>query len=677
MKKTILFLLGLTIGISFGDEGLWPYHKIPYEILKQEYNFSPSKDMIDNIMKSTLRFPSGTGAFVSRDGLVMTNYHVITSYINGGESKEESIAVKGFYAEEREDELRLDLKIFQFRKYEDITAEVKKLGSGIENYSERKQRMLDVLDSISIFRQKNYRLYCQPVVFFEGAEFWLYYFKIYTDIRLVFSPPLNAAFFGGNNDNFVYPSYDLDVAFLRIYEDYKPVQPKNFLHWNSVCPGENELVIASGNPGSTKRYLTYDEILFERDYRLRYLGSNMRAMVNSAREYAKLGPEEEKVAFTQIFYYDNSLKVFKGQREKLFDEKFLEDKKNQEDEFKKQIFADENLRGNYANSWNKISRLLKNAEGNYLEVNFRKINSDLYVLARDIFRYSYELSRPVPERSADFDSAKIHDDLLWFKTNPEYQKLKFRFSLEEALENLGPEDAFVKAILKNMTPAEASEYYFKKTKLDDESFRVSALQMSPRELASCGDPLLEIVAEFEEGNYRDFKYLNEKVFPELETVEEELLVAIDAATGGSLYPDAKFTPRFTYGTIARYAHDGTIFPPVTTLYGLYDRAASFGNEGEYMLPMEYMDKQDAIDLSTIANCATNIDMVGGSSGSPLINSKGEVVGVLFDGNIQTLANSYYFDPATHRALAVTSDYIKVALENVFDAGELLDELESR
>ncbi len=692
---TLLILLALLILAKselIADEGMWTYDNPPLEQLKSKYGFEPTKQWLDHVRLSSLRFPGGTGSFVGQNGLAMTNYHVVASLVANISNEENNYKKNGFYAEDAEDEVKLGIKLYSLQSMVDVTGDVQ---NAIQDVINKVQDAVKGVDSTAkiekIIKEKTKELEefwsdstglkSKIVKLYAGGEYWIYNYKIFDDVRLVFSPGHQAAFFGGNYDNFVYPSYDLDVAFVRVYEDGEPYQTGDFLKWNSKGPSENELVLASGNPGSTERLITYDYMIFQRDYDIPRIRNYLKYMIDNLKKYAELGEKEKNEATIRLFYAENGFKVYDGQLSGLSDPKILKIKKTADDEFKSKVDSNAELKDKYGYLWDNTSKLLKIKSGMYDNIYYGTLNSRLYSLGKSLYTYLNEMSKPEDKRYDNYSESRLNrmknQILSGRELNERRELMNMESNIKMCRKILGGNDKFIKLILQGQTPEAAAKRLIENSKLADLEFRTRILDGGIDSLNKSGDPILKIIKAIEPERQKENQWLKENVDKPLEKLEKKLAEAKFAVYGKSQYPDANFTLRLSDGQAKGYPMNGTIAPYKTTLYSLFGRSASFDNKNEFQLPAKYWDLVDDIDLATPANFATTCDMVGGSSGSPIINRNAEVIGILFDGNIETTPNHYVYDISVQRGLAVHSAYIIEALRNIYDADDLADELEDK
>jgi hypothetical protein len=520
------------------------------------------------------------------------------------------------------------------------------------------------------------------VSLYQGGEYWLYRYKKYTDVRLVMAPERQAAYFGGDFDNFTYPRYDLDMAFFRAYENDKPVKPEHYFKWNSKGLNEGDLVFVSGNPGSTDRLYTYSRLEFQRDLYYPMVLEFIENYIKVMRDYSQKGPEQERRALIQIFGLENSKKALTGEFKGLSDPELMAQRKTEEKEFRKLVAENPEWSEKYGDSWDVISKTIAKSAENFKERFFRRfIGSRMTGFAQNIVRLVAEVEKPDAERLPGFHDSQLEELKFYlFSPAPVYKDMEetmLTASLQWSLDDLGPEDEFVKTVLNGKKPADVAQYLITNSKLDDAGFRKSLIEGGKKAVERSDDPLIILLRKLDPMMREEEKWNRENIQSILVAESEKIAKARFAVYGKTTYPDATFTLRLSYGAAVGYPMNGTKAPYQTTLYGLYDRSISFGKKGDYALPQRFWDRKNTLDLSTPVNFVSTCDIIGGNSGSPVINKNAEVVGVIFDGNIESLSGRFLYDEAKNRAVAVHSAYMIEALRKLYDAEDLADEIEGK
>jgi len=683
---TLFMMVAFSAGLAWSapDEGMWTFDNPPTKQLQQKYNFTPTQEWLDHVRLSSVRFmDGGSGSFVSPDGLVMTNHHVAVGQLQKISSQKTNYVQTGFYASTYDDELKSsDLEVNILYSMENVTDQVlSSVKKGMNDEESLKARDAKIAEIEKKSLDKT-GLRSNVVSLYHGGEYWLYRYKKYTDVRLVFAPERQAAFYGGDSDNFTYPRYDLDVAFFRVYEDGKPIKSPAYFKWNSEGAKENELVFVSGNPGSTDRLFTYAQLEYQRDYRYPMVLKYIKSWIKSLREYAARGPEQQRRALIRIFGLSNGEKAMTGEYNGLLDEKLMAHRKAAEDEFRAKINADPELKKKYGDAWDIIANLVEKQKENSKQRMFQRISgSSLASKAVTIVQYVAEIKKPDAERLDGFHDAQLPSlKFRIFSPAPIYSDFEISnltWWLNLSLEELGPDDPFIKIVLDGKTPSEAAKVLVEGSKLADVKLRKKLIEGGVKAVEKCKDPMIVLARKIDPILRKNHKWYKDNLESAMTPAAEKIAQARFAVYGKSTYPDATFTLRLAYGTVKGYPMNGTKAPYKTTLYGLYDRSLSFDQQGDFALPQKFWDNKDKLDLSTPVNFVSTCDIIGGNSGSPVINSKAEVVGLIFDGNIESLPGRFVYDETKNRAVSVHTAYIIEALRNLYDAGKLANEIEGK
>jgi Peptidase S46 len=677
----IVLILCTCVSLSYADEGMWTFDNPPTKQLQQKYGFTPTQKWLDNVRLASVRFnDGGSGSFVSPTGLVLTNHHVALGQLQKMSTPEKDYVNNGFSARSQSEELKCpDLEVNVLVSLEDVTARIRAAEKSAKSEQDavkvRKQEIANIekqsLDSTG-FRSDVVSLY-------RGGQYWLYRYKRYTDIRLVFAPEQQAAFFGGDPDNFTYPRYDIDFAIFRIYENDKPVRSDHYLHWNEKGAEDGELVFASGHPAGTQRELTLSQLQTMRDANLPNLLAVINKRLEILRRYSALGPEQAREAKKDIFLLENDAKALSGEYAGLKVPQLFARKEEEEREFRDAVKANPALESKYGNLWGTIAAAEAKVRTRAKERYFRRLGSQLPATALQIVQYVSEVKKPEGERLPGYrqaQEASLLRELL--SPAPVYlpmEEVMLAGVLELARAELGPNDPYVKAMLGSTSPEQVAKAAMNGTRMADPAFRKSLIDGGEAAVQASTDPLILLVRKADPFNREWIRWQE----TEIQSVEvpavSRLSEARFAAYGRSSYPDATFTLRLAYGTVSSYKMNGTIAPPKTTFYGLYDRAASFNYKHPFDVPARLWDKRSDLDLSTPLNFVSTCDITGGNSGSPVINRNAELVGLIFDGNIESLVGTYVYDENTNRAVAVHSAAIMTALRKVYGAAALADELQ--
>jgi hypothetical protein len=674
----------LGISVSLADEGMWTFDNPPIKQLKERYGFEPTGEWLDHVRLSSVRFnDGGSGSFVSPHGLVLTNHHVALGQLAKVSSPAKDYVKDGFFARTAAEELKCpDLEVNVLVALEDVTPRVlSAVKPGMTDEAALKARKAEMARIEKESLEKT-GLRSDVISLYQGGEYWLYQYKKYTDMRLVFAPEQQIAFFGGDPDNFTYPRYDIDFALFRVYENGKPVESNQYLKWNAKGAGDGELVFVSGHPGSTSRLETMTQIETERDYNLPLLLKILNRRVETARRYAGQGPEQARQAARIIFFTENSLKAFKGAAQGLADKTLVAQMQKNETDFRTLVASKPEWKKAYGGAWDAIAQaeiehrqILKT----YLLYSARW--SRLLEIAFNIVQYVAEVKKPDGERLEGYHDSQL--DSLRFRLfstapiYPGYEAAMLEGGLQVSLEELSANDPFIKAVLGARTPAEVAKTAVEGTKLADPAFRKSLVDGGEAAIQASSDPMMGLARTIDPFDRQRIKAFENNVESVETPAGERIGQARFAVYGKSLYPDATFTLRLAYGAVKGYPMNGTQAPPMTTFYGLYDRAYSFGLKPPYNLPARYLERRTRLDLAGPLDFVNTCDIIGGNSGSPVINRQRELVGLIFDGNIESLVGDYVYNEVNNRAVAVHSGAIIEALRELYDASSLADELEGR
>lgn len=662
------------------DEGMWTFDNPPLKQLKEKYNFTPTQQWLDHLRLSSVRLnDGGSGSFVSPHGLLLTNHHVALGQLQKNSSAEHDYVKDGFYAETPAQEMKSpDLEVNVLVSTENVTdrvnAAVKEAKSAEEEFAKRKA----VLADIERESTEKTGLRSDIVTLYSGGEYWLYRYKKYTDVRLVFAVEQQTAFYGGDPDNFTYPRYDLDMALFRVYENGKPIDSKDYLKWNAKGAADEELVFVSGHPGSTERLSTYASLVELRDDIQPAILEILKTRIATLKDYSARGAEQARQATTLIFGLENSLKAIQGREDGLQDKHLMEKKKADEDDFRGKVNANPEWKKEYASAWTMEEEAIAKAKPRLKQQFFRGFDSQLATLAIQIVNYVAEVKKPDGERLPGFHEAQLeslkHRLFSPAPIYPEMEIARMSSALELDRKEMGPDDPWVKAVLNGKAPKEVANELISGTKLADPAVRKSLVDGGEAAVAASTDPLIVMARRIDPIRREQIKWFEDNVQSVDQRAGELLGKARFAVYGKNTYPDATFTLRLSYGQVLGYPMNGTIAPSKTTFYGLYDRAASFDYKVPFDLPKRYVDGRDKLDLATPFNFVTTNDIIGGNSGSPVVNRNGEVVGLIFDGNIQSLVGDFVYDSYQNRAVAVHTAAMTETMKKLYGAQKLVDEL---
>jgi hypothetical protein len=671
----------LLTGALPADEGMWTLDNMPLQQLKEKYGFEPTAAWLEHIRLASVRVgDGGSGSFVSPNGLVLTNHHVALGQLQKVSTPQKNYVNDGFYAATAAEELPCpDLELNVLISMENVTARVLaavRKGMDPVKALEAKKAAIAGIERLSL---KKTGLRSDVVSLYQGGEYWLYRYKKYTEVKLVFAPEQQAAFYGGDPDNFTYPRHDLDMALFRAYEKGKPVKAAHYLKWSAAGAAEGELVFIPGHPGSTNRLLTLAQLQFQREYAYPTRLKSMKRMLAVAKKYAAKGPEEARQAAGMIFGIENGLKASGGEYDGMKAPGFMEKKAAAEAEFRKMIDANPQWQAEYAGAWEQIAGAIEKMKPRIKELSYRRVPGlRLGGIALQIVQLVAELQKPDGKRLDGYHTAEL-DSLRFrlFSPAPIYPGMEEAIavdSLQLMLEELGADDPYVKACLDGKTPEEAVKVLLAGTQLADPAVRRQLVEGGEAAVAKSTDSFIVLARKLDPLVREMRKWQEDNIESITRPAGEKIGQARFAAYGKNAYPDATFTLRISYGAVKGYPMNGTLAPYKTTFYGLYDRAASFDNKSPFHLPQRVADARDKLDLATPLNFVCTGDIIGGNSGSPVVNAAGEVVGLVFDGNVESFVGRFFYDDTANRTVSVHSAAMIEAMKKIYGAEKLVQEI---
>jgi hypothetical protein len=687
--RTLALLLALAAApLARGDEGMWTYNNFPSDRVAKKYGFRPDQAWLDNVRLSSARLAQGCSAsFVSAGGLVMTNHHCAHACIEELSTPQKDFVKSGYYAAAPSEEVKCpEVELNQLVEITDVTARMKKATAGLKGqqfFSAQRGEMA----KIEAECQSSDDLRCDVVSLYRGGMYDLYKYRRYQDVRLVFAPEFTIAFFGGDPDNFMFPRYDLDVAFLRVYENGQPAKMENFLRWSRAGVKEGDLTFISGHPGNTSRQLTVAQLEYQRDVVIPEQLFSLAEQRGYLSEYQNRGPEQARHSNATLFYVENSFKARRGGLEALQNKEFFGSLVKDEQQLRAQIAKDPQkaklVLPAYAAIEGAIAEFKKYRRPyTFLEGGYPRRPSgfagDLFHHARVLVRAGEERTKPGEKRLREYrDSALPALTQALFSPAPiypEFEIMRLTHSLTKLREELGPDHQAVKKVLGKGSPAEVAERLVKNTKLGDAAYRKQLWDggKAAIDAAAANDPMIELARRVD-GDARALRQRYEDEYDATVTRNAEIIAkARYEVHGTSAYPDATFTLRLSYGQVKGWEEHGERVTPITSFGGAFERHTG---RDPFALPESWLRSEPTLAKDTPFNFVSDNDVIGGNSGSPVVNKDGEVVGLVFDGNIHSLGGDFGFDPALNRAVSVHSAGILEALKSIYKANRVVEELE--
>jgi hypothetical protein len=671
----------LIAGAAQADEGMWLFNKLPKKQLKERYNFDVREDWVNHLMRSCVRFPHGSGSFVSDDGLVITNHHVGAEFIDQLSTAEHNYIKDGFYAKSRADELKCpDLEINNLVSIEDVTERVTgSVTAGMDLAASQKARQATI-NTIEKEAQDKTKLKCQVVTLYQGAQYHLYSYKRYTDVRLVMAPEMQIAFFGGDPDNFEYPRYCLDFSVFRVYENDKPIKPEHHLEWGNGLK-EGDLVFIAGHPGRTNRLNTVAHLEYLRDKSYPELLDMLRRMEVALNSWSGRSPENGRRAKDDLFGVQNSRKARTGGLETLQSPEFMNAKAKSEKEFRAKIAADSKLKSTES-AFVEVAEACKawadlRHDFNHYERG-TAFDSKMFIFARQLVRYADEIGKPNADRLKDFSDSNlptVKDGLeAPVPVYPDLETIKLRSSLTKWFTSVGADDPLLKKVLDGKSPVERSQLLIAGSKMHDPAYRKELLEGGPEKIKASSDSLIEL-ARMVDAKAREVRLAYEtKVEERLRQAYAKIAAARLALGGDDVYPDATFSLRLSFGLVSSFEEGGRKVPAFTNFAGLYQRWELNDKKDPFHLPERWIEAKDKVNLDTPYNFVSKLDHIGGNSGSPIVDRDCRIVGLLFDSNIYGLALDVGYTDTQCRAVSVDTRAVIEALKNVYGAQALVDEM---
>jgi hypothetical protein len=661
---------------------MWTFDAPPLDYWRRTYNFTPDQKWLDHVRLAAVRLPNCSASFVSSRGLVMTNHHCGRECTASSSPPDSNYISTGFSAGTLADEKKCaGFYVDQLQSIENVTSRVRAAITGATPGEQATQRAA-VINQIQTECNQQTKLTCQVVTLYQGGIYSLYRYRRFSDIRLVMAPEENIAFFGGDPDNFTYPRYALDVTLLRVYENGQPYSPTDYLKWSAAGAGENELVFVVGNPGSTGRLNTIAQMEYLRDVGY---PATLAAYRRALAIYAELAQRDTSAARryqNDVFGVANSQKAVTGYRAGLLDTLSMAKKRAFEAELRARVAANPTLQAQYGGTWDAIAQAQRELASFSPELRYYGFGggSQLLQLAAGTIRVATEGAKPDSARLPQYRGPAIARMTTALSQpvpiDTAFERLAIAAQLRAAQTDLPPNDQFVRLALAGRTPDEVAASLVRNTRIGDPAFRQSLLQGGPAAIASSTDPMIVFVRGIDPLN-RAVTARATALNATIAANSEKIGQALFAAYGTALPPDATFTLRISDGVVKGFPMNGTIAPYKTTFYGLYERSAAFDDKDPFKLPNRWVQRKNNLDLSTPYDFVSTNDIIGGNSGSPVINRNAEVVGLVFDSNIEGVSSRFIFSTEVGRTVSVHSRGIVEALRKMYDGSRIADEIQGR
>ncbi len=677
-----LTALWLSAPVAMADEGMWLFNHPPKKQLKEKYNFDVTDAWLNHQQHSAVRVGAGgSGSFVSPDGLMMTNHHVGAGVLAQLSTKERDLLTGTFYARTRDEEIKCpDLELNVLQSIEDVTDRVNGAVTSKDPVEAEKQRRA-IMNTIEKESQDKTGLRSDVVTLYQGGLYHLYRYKKYNDVRLVFTPEQSIASFGGDPDNFEYPRFDLDICFFRVYENGQPVKTENYLKWNPAALTQDQLVFVVGHPGRTSRMNTVHHLEFIRDNMLPSRLADLYRQEVLLKIYGARSAENARRAKGSLLGVENSRKAMMGRLAGLQDPAVMAQKRAEQEALLKAAAAQPELAAECAEALKTIDNALATTlklRDDYSFLEQAKGLGGSFGTARTLLRYAVETAKPNADRLREFRDSNLptlkHSLLAETPYYADLAEVQLADALGYWMEKKGANDPMLLQVLAGKSPQARAAELIRASKLHEVAERKKYLEGGLKAIEASDDPMFALAKLLDQPG-RDVRAKYEQQVEEpMRVAYAKLANARFKLFGTNIYPDATFSLRLAYGPVKGYTENGKAIPPWTTVEGLFQRNAEHNNKVPFDLPKEWLERRGQLNPQTQMNFVSTADIIGGNSGSPVVNRDGELVGIIFDGNLQSLVWDYVFTEEEGRSVSVNASVIVESLEKVYDAGDLVKEL---
>lgn len=670
----------LLAATSRADEGLWTFDDPPTKALKEKYGFEPNDQWLEHLRLSAIRVGRQSGALVSPHGLVITSHDVVLPFIQQLSSAKQDFVAHGFYAKKMSDELKCPgLEVARLVATKEVTRQIQSaVTPGMSAAQAAQARLTEQKNLIEEVAEKG--LHAEVISLFEGGAYWLYQYETFTDVRLVMAPENRAAHLGGAAVSYTFPRYDLNIAFLRVYRDGRPLQSKQYLKWSDAGAAAQELVFAAGHPWFTSRLETVDQLALYLPLHQYYL--TLMEMEQSALEaYAEQGAEQQRLAEPRIMRLNDGCKAWAGRIRSLADKEDQAARAAAERSLRREVNSRPEWKKGYGAAWDRIARVIKRHGDSYRRRFVRQTSSSHGWLGRAVtlVMYVQQVELPDAERLDGFHEAQLASTrsriLSPQPLHPQYEAVLVAAGFRYALKELPRNDALARVLLSLGDLDRAVSQITATTRMGDLEFRRQLLQDGASAVDRSTDPLIVLARQLTPLITADKIWIKKKWDGVIDPASKLVTQARLAVYGEEAYSNATSSLRLTYGTVRGYSSNTTPVPPLTTLYGLYNQALGYEQRGDWKLPRRYWQQKKKLKLATPVNFIADFDIISSDAGSPVVNRLGELVGLVSQVNYPGLAGAFYFDPHQNRGIAVHSAYIIEALRKLYDAHGLADEVQ--